>query len=66
MPMAMAKSIHTARNRSSNPRLLNADTLDDRGSFSGLACTCSSISGSRGKGGVSSEADCSLLASAGE
>lgn len=62
MPMAMAKNIHTARNRSSNPMLLNADCLDGLGSVAGLFGCCSSISGSKVEGIVRSETDCSLLA----
>ena len=61
MPMAMAKSIHTARNRSSNPMLLNADCLDGLGSVVGMFGCCSSISGSKVEGVVKSEAECSLL-----
>jgi hypothetical protein len=44
IPMAMAKSIHSARNRSSNPSPLNADAFDNRRLSSKSSCAADSRS----------------------
>lgn len=67
MPIAIAKRIHTARKRSSHPKLLNAEVFSPVrsmvGSLRGVWC---SRSGSIDEVGARSEADCSLLARTGD